>query len=124
MNNIQLLVVHLMRRMGNYMTYGQAIDFSMVDLHEQVKKEIPITVETFDSLTVDQAKACGFQLFSEEMPDVYCIPTYLYTFIPEGLKVTGIDGEEFVVNKVSDLDNDNRFGALAYGITIKGEKHE
>lgn len=49
--------------------------------------------------------------------NLYLIPLYLYHLIPNGLKVYSIFGEEIIVDTVNhNLDNDSRFGVLAYGI--------
>lgn len=123
MNNINSLAIHLLSKIGNYMTYGEAVNFSMVELHKEVEKEIPITAQTFADLTVQEAKLAGFRMWSEEVPDLYLIPAYLYTFLPKGLALKSVSGEEITLEKVSDIDNDQRFGCLAYGITIKGEEN-
>lgn len=123
MNNINALARHLLSKMGNYITYGEAVNLSVVELHEKVKKDIPITVETFAELTQTEAKLAGFTMWSDEQPDFFLIPTYLYTFLPAGLEVESINSEKIKLEKVSDIDNDQRFGCLAYGITIKGDNH-
>ncbi len=52
--------------------------------------------------------------------NLWLIPLYLFPIIPIGLKVTCINGEE-IVNDGHNLDNDIRFGCVAYGIKIKNE---
>jgi hypothetical protein len=123
MNNINALARHLLSKMGNYITYGEEVNLSVVELHAEVKKEIPITVETFADLTQTEAKLAGFSLWTDEQPDFFLIPTYLYTFLPAGLEVQSVNGEKIKIEKVSDIDNDQRVGCLAYGIIIKGDNH-
>lgn len=50
--------------------------------------------------------------------NLWLIPLYLFPIIPIGLKVTCINGEE-IVNDGHNLDDDIRFGCVAYGIKIK-----
>ena len=52
--------------------------------------------------------------------NLWLIPLYLFPIIPIGLKVTCINGEE-IVNDGHNLDDDIRFGCVAYGIKIKNE---
>lgn len=119
MNNINALAVHLLSKAGNYVTYGEHLDFSVDDLITQVKTEIEITTYEFETLTIDEAKLCGFRKWSDDSPNLYLIPTWLYNFLPSGLKVESINGEKFTIDKPSDLDNDSRFGCLAYGVNFK-----
>lgn len=74
----------------------------------------------FDNLTVDEARELRFQKFDDES-DLWLIPLYLLPILPEGLKVKSISGEELIVGK-DKLDNDTRFGALAFGLELKENK--
>ena len=56
-------------------------------------------------------------LLTEES-GIYLIPLYLFPIIPIGLKVYCISGDE-IVNDGTNLDNDIRFGCIAYGIKPK-----
>lgn len=71
----------------------------------------------FENLTVDEARELRFSKWSDES-DLWLIPLYLKPLLPTGLKVTTIDGEVLEVGK-DYLDDDIRFGVLAYGIVIK-----
>ena len=55
------------------------------------------------------------------MPDLWLFPLYLVPIIPEGLEIMYIDGEKGIFKK-DDMDNDIRFGCVAYGIEIKAER--
>lgn len=74
----------------------------------------------FDNLTVDEARELRFQKFDDES-DLWLIPLYLLPILPEGLKVKSISGEELIVGK-DKLDDDTRFGALAFGLELKENK--
>lgn len=71
----------------------------------------------FEKLTIDEARELRFEKWSDES-GLWLIPLYLKPLLPSGLKVTAIDGEVLEVGK-DKLDNDIRFGVLAYGIIIK-----
>lgn len=71
----------------------------------------------WDNLTVEDAMNLRFQLWDEETPDLYLIPLYLLPILPIGMEVTSISGEK-IINDGANLDNDIRFGCIAYGITI------
>lgn len=53
----------------------------------------------------------------EKLKNLFLLPFYLHSIIPEGLKVWCIDGEETEWNKTKDTDT--RFGMLAYGIMVE-----
>ena len=53
----------------------------------------------------------------ENMRNLWLIPLWLYPLIPDGMKLTDIFGEDMVFDE--KLDNDTRFGCVAYSIHIK-----
>lgn len=71
----------------------------------------------WENLTEEDCKELRFGRWDEES-GVYLIPLYLFPIIPIGLKVYSINGEE-IVNDGTNLDNDTRFGCVAYGIKPK-----
>lgn len=71
----------------------------------------------WDNLTEDDCKELRFGKWDEES-GIYLIPLYLFPIIPIGLKVYSISGDE-IVNDGTNLDNDTRFGCVAYGIKPK-----
>lgn len=80
--------------------------------YKELKKHIDFT-----KLTVKEAKELRFQRWSEEQPNLWLFPLYLVPIIPEGLEVTGISGGKYKYEK-DKMDNDIRFGCVAYGIEI------
>lgn len=76
-----------------------------------------IPVEEWKNLLIPTAKALGFQ-FWEEDSTLMLIPGYLYQFIPAGLELYNIFRDKKEYKNYTDLDNDCRFGCLAYGIHI------
>lgn len=79
---------------------------------EEVKKHID-----FNNLTVEEAKELRFGKWKDDS-DLYLIPLYLLPAIPIGTKLTSIFGEG-VIYDGTNVDNDIRFGCIAYGIHIK-----
>ena len=55
----------------------------------------------------------GFGRWSEDNP-MRLIPLWLYKFLPDEIESESISGKS--VRKTADMDNDSRYGCLAYGI--------
>lgn len=72
----------------------------------------------WDNLTREEARELRFMQWDEELPDLYLLPLYILPILPVGTKLTTIGGEEIVYDG-TNVDNDIRFGCLAYGINIK-----
>lgn len=70
----------------------------------------------FENLTRKEAYELGFCLW-EEGSNLCLIPLYLLPIIPIGTKLKSISGEEFIYNG-KNVDNDIRFGCIAYGFDI------
>lgn len=79
-------------------------------------------INFLNSLTKEKAEELGFRKWSDEK-NLYLIPGVFYDFLPKGLKVESIMGEKKTVG-TDYVDDDTRFGLLAYGIEIKGKKDE
>lgn len=56
----------------------------------------------------------GFGLWSEES-SIYLFPLWLFPFISDDIKTVDISGNSLILKK-EDMDNDQRFGCVAYGI--------
>ena len=78
--------------------------------------EIPS--EEWLNLDMATANLLGFQRWEEDS-NLMLIPGYLYQFIPAGLELYSISGEKEQYQSYDDLDNDTRYGCLAYGIYIE-----
>lgn len=79
---------------------------------DEIKKHID-----WDNLTESDCKELRFKRWDEES-GIYLIPLYLFPIIPIGFKVYCINGSE-IVNDGTNLDNDTRFGCIAYGVKPK-----
>lgn len=65
-------------------------------------------------MTDKQLEELGFGRWSDETP-MRLIPLWLFPFLAEDIEIECIDGEKMTTKK-SEMDNDNRFGCLAYGV--------
>lgn len=77
----------------------------------------------FDTLTKEKALSYGFRNWSGDRPNFLLIPACFFDFIPIGLKVQSLTGKEIIYDG-NNIDDDSRFGLLAYGINIKENKDE
>lgn len=80
-----------------------------------------VTVADFNDLTHDDCTYLGFGIWSRDKPNFRLIPAYLYIFIPPGLELTSIRGQQVKYETYKDLSADQKMGMLAYGITIEPE---
>ena len=117
---IQNCLTWLVNKVSQTIIYNWADDYKVGEnnenfetFYEELKKHID-----FIKITVEEAKELRFQRWSEEQPDLWLFPLYLVPIIPEGLEVTFISGEKAKYEK-DKMDNDIRFGCVAYGIEIK-----
>nr|DAU11683.1 MAG TPA: hypothetical protein [Bacteriophage sp.] len=98
----------------------EALRFGTWQSTEDVEEEISclqseldkghLTKEEFDKNVAKEKNTLG----------LYLIPLYLYPSLPIGITLIAIDGEEIVFDG-SNIDTDNRFGCLAWGIKPKSE---
>ena len=87
---------------------------------EQTKQELAsvgLTAEDILALTTTEASLIGFTLWSEDDPNSYLIPAWLYPALPVGLQVTGILGKESEFSPETH-DSESRYGCLAYGVNL------
>lgn len=65
-------------------------------------------------LTKEQMDDLGFGTWSEDNP-MRLIPLWLFKFLPDEIESECINGTKTVL-KTAEMDNDHRYGYLAYGI--------
>ena len=108
-----------MNRAAEIMAYKNwGDDFCARQIREIPEKLIPkLGTVNIEDLTKEQMEDLGFGKWSEENP-MMLIPLWLFPFLPEDIEAGCIDGEKRVFKK-SDMDTDNRYGCLAYGIFPK-----
>ena len=100
---------------------------------EFCRKEIKESTETFlkamkkyidwNNLTKEEAWELRFRRWDEDVPNLYLIPLYLLPILPIGTEVTSISGDKIIYDG-QNLDNDVRFGCIAYGIEIKENNND
>lgn len=76
----------------------------------------------FSNLTREEAVELRFGKW-EENSDLYLIPLYLLPIIPIGTELICINGEKIIYDG-TNVDNDIRFGCIAYGINILERKEK
>ena len=118
MNNIFILQSWLANKLADSINYHKEESFNGDDLISQIG-DFKITKDDFNELSYSDAKNLGFKKWSDDEPELLLIPAYLWRFIPSGLKLKSINGEYEEYDTFEDLDNDRRFGCLAYGIEFK-----
>ena len=64
--------------------------------------------------TLSELKSLGAGKWSDDS-SLVLFPLWITPFLPDGLEVESIDGEKSIIGK-DEIDNDIRFGCVAYGI--------
>ena len=97
-----------------------AADFAARQIREVpdvLRQEPELTGIQPCELTSEQCDELGFGTWSEDNP-MRLIPLWLFPFLADEITTTCISGS--VVHRREDMDNDVRFGCIAYGVTAKG----
>ena len=84
---------------------------------KRILASVGLTAEDILALTTAEASLIGFTKWSEDDPNLYLIPSWLYPALPVGLQVTGISGEVSEFSPETH-DSESRYGCLAYGINL------
>lgn len=111
----------LLNRTAEVMVYNNwSNDFATKQIREfpsDVKKmnegEKLFNIQPLE-LTKSQMQELGFGKWSDET-QMMLIPLWLFPFLAEKIETECIDGEKKLTTK-SEMDTDNRFGCLAYGV--------
>lgn len=90
----------------------EEIRSSTIDFLSELRKHID-----FSNLTKKEASELGFGLWDDNL---YLIPLYLLPIIPLGTELTSIDGQTVKYNGLN-VDDDVRYGCIAWGINIEKE---
>lgn len=114
--NAKLIRNYIVQRSAEVMNYTNwSEEFStkqIREIPEIVARKIPLI--NIGNLTSEEMNDLGFGYWSESNP-MRLIPLWLFKFLPEKIESKCIDGTTSILNK-SEMDNDTRFGCLAYGI--------
>ena len=110
---VRRIIVNRAAEVMNYANWSDGFSASHIrEIPERVIAEygkLDIT-----ELTSEQMDDLGFSRWSDETP-MRLIPLWLFKFLPDEIESECIDGTKKVL-KTSEMDNDHRFGCLAYGI--------
>lgn len=119
---IQNCLTWLTNKVSETIIYNWSDDFKVKEnkksfekFYNELKKHIDFT-----KLTVEEAKELRFRRWDEDLPNLWLFPLWLVPIIPNGLEVMSISGHKFIYEK-DKVDNDIRFGCVAYGVEIKEE---
>jgi hypothetical protein len=69
----------------------------------------------FTNFTLEELKQFDFQMWDDT---TILMPVWALDCLPDGTKLTSIDGNEIIFDKSRGLDKDERFGCTAYGFSI------
>jgi hypothetical protein len=98
-------------------------DFARTNVAEFIAMERKLCRFDPHALTLDQLKELGFGHWDD---DLLLIPLWLHPFLEAGIVLKDIGGGYVTVtydeNGKCSIDNDHRFGMLAYGISAKNAR--
>jgi hypothetical protein len=118
--HIRSIIVTRAAESMNYINWSADYVASQIrEIPEMIKKTnwfVPINPA---DLTEAEMRELGFGKWAEEDP-MFLIPLWLFPFLPDEVDCGSISGEKRILKK-SEMDNDTRFGCLAYGVMPKEE---
>jgi hypothetical protein len=114
----------ILTRAAEVINYDWDAEFSKKNVKEfpyDLKNKINTDDEDFFNiqpaeLTKEEMDQLNFGRWSEGDP-MRLIPLWLFPFLAEKIKTRCIDDKEYI--KKSEMDNDHRFGYMAYGVIPK-----
>lgn len=114
----------LVNKLSELNTYNWDADFKEKEFKEafdtfykSLQKESNKHLIDLSKMTIETAKEMGFCKWDDKS-NLYLFPLWFMPLIPIGTEVTTIFGEK-VIYDGTNLDDDNRFGCLAYGVELK-----
>jgi len=111
----------ILRRAAEVISYKWDAEFAVSTLGEietnlRKKEDIGLYDIQPSDLTATEMEELDFGKWTETS-EMMLIPLWLFPYLADNIIVNCIDGT--TVMKKSEMDNDNRFGCLAYGVTPK-----
>lgn len=114
----------LVNRLSELNTYNWGANYKERELkdafdtfYKSLQKESNNHLVDLSRMTVETAKEMGLRKWDDNS-DLYLFPLWFMPLIPIGTEVTAINGEKIIYDG-TNLDNDIRFGCIAYGIELK-----
>ena len=118
--HIRSIIVTRAAKSMNYINWSADYVASQIrEIPEMIKKTnwfVPINPA---DLTEAEMRELGFAKWAAE-DSMYLIPLWLFPFLTDEVDCGCISGEKRIYKK-SEMDNDARFGCLAYGVSPKKE---
>jgi hypothetical protein len=118
--NIRRIIINSAAESMNYLNWSSGFVASEIrEIPENLKKAdwfIPINLS---DLTEKEMLELDFCKVTEE-DTMFLIPLWLFPFLTEDVDCRCISDNKHIQKK-SEMDNDNRFGCLAYGVVPKKE---
>lgn len=114
------MVMHS-NKMAECVEYGWSSDFIASEIKgfpEKLKSMSGYQSIDPNNLTKSQLIELGGNKWSEELPNLVLIPIWMLPHLPDEFKGASFSGEEVTMKK-SEIDNDQRFGCLAYGVILE-----
>ena len=106
----------IVNRSAEVMNYPNWSDQFAAKQIREIPKALDIQIGKINiaELTEPQMDDLGFGRWFDDHP-MRMIPLWLFKFLPDEIESECIDGTKSVL-KTADMDNDHRFGCIAYGI--------
>ena len=117
--NIKSIIISTTAEVMNYTSWSESFAVSQI-------RDIPAHIRKADwyrdinpaELTKDEMQILGFGRWSNDNP-MFLIPLWLFPFLVDEIECKSINGD--TVTRKTDMNDDNRFGCLAYGVVPKTE---
>ena len=120
----------LLTRVGEMLCYNKWSDQFKVENMNDIFETLERWEEKYgifkidpNELTESEMKELGFGKWNEEN-SIRLIPIWLFPFLTDSFICGSIDGNDLKLRSKSELDNDHRFGYLAYGCNPKEDIKE
>ena len=121
--NIRRIIVNSAAESMNYLNRNADFVASQIrEIPERLKETDWFVPVNPADLTETEMRELDFGEYPEEGP-MFLIPLWLFPFLPDEVDCGCIDGEKRIQKK-SEMDNDHRFGCLAYGVMPKKEARQ
>ena len=118
--HIRQVIVTRAAESMNYTNWGADFVASQIrEIPERIKNTDWFAPINPTDLTEAEMRELGFGIWSKEDP-MFLIPLWLFPFLTDEVDCGCISGEKRIYKK-SEMDNDHRFGCLAYGVMPKKE---
>ena len=109
-----LLNVEFINQLSQLNEYDWDVEYKIEKLQQSFSNYYERLEIDFDKLTKEEAISLGFKIWKD---NIMLIPLYLKPKLPVGIELIDIF-DNIIKYDGANIDNDIRFGCLAYGIKI------